>query len=472
MHMVRRLTSLLALPIALVPAIALPAAADDVVPNFPTLTYAQQPGAAVGGLPFTIQPVVHDVDAGGNPRPNEAVTIGIAPGSGSPGAVISCNAMTLLTDASGNASFTGCFIDKAGSGYRLSAQVLTVSPQAFFSSPFNVVAGAPTRLSFVSQPVEAFEGRPFDLAVAITDPGRNVVTAGVRATITLSVGQDVPDDVGLTCAGGLSRPTLTSGPGAGTATFTGCVLTDPNADGEAVEIAAAASAVSGASDLAATESAGIPLQPGSSAPLPGLTLAASATAVTWGQPVTLTIDFIGGAGRLVAIQRSIDGQGWTQIGSVTTDSSGHASLASRPRTTGLYRAAYAGTASDPGGVSDASDVVVRLYAAQTPAHATSTVVARGTTVTFSTTVRPVGSDVATPRVSFLVYRRVGSAWHLTATRTVTPNSSGIARLAWRFAATGEFYVRSKALGTWPDAPDDPGANADSLLTSLARYTVR
>ena len=456
MHRVRRLPALLALLIALVPAAAQPVAADDVVPNFPTLTYAQQPGAAVGGVPFTIQPVVHDVDAGGSPRANEGVTIGIAPGTGTLDATISCNVMTLLTDASGNASFTDCFIDKAGTGYRLSAQVLAVSPQAFFSSPFTVAVGSATRLSFVNQPIEAFEGRPFDLAVGITDPGRNVVTSGASATITLSLGQDVSDDVGLACAGGLSRPTLTSGPGAGTVSFAGCVLTDPNPDGESVGLDATASAVSGVSDLAATESVGITLQPGTSAPLPGLTLASSATAITWGQPVTFTIDFTGRAGRLVAIERSIDGHGWTRIGSITTDMSGHGSLSYRPRTTGLYRAAFAGSVSDPGGVSEAGHVVVRLYAAQTPAHAASTVLARGTTVTFSTTVRPVGPDVGTLHVSFLVYRRVGSLWHLTATRTVTPNSGGIARLAWRFASTGEFYVRSKAVGTSARRSRRPG----------------
>jgi hypothetical protein len=50
-------------------------------------------------------------------------------------------------------------------------------------------------------------------------------------------------------------------------------------------------------------------------------------------------------------------------------------------------------------------------------------------------------------------------------------SRGRARLTWRFTITGEWYVRSKALGT-QDSSGERSQTADSVPTPLARYTIR
>jgi hypothetical protein len=446
--------------------------AAQVVPNFPALTFVRQPDVAVGGVAFARQPVIHDVDIGGNPRADEPVTIGIIPGSGAPGASLVCNAMTILTDTSGDATFTDCFIDRAGTGYRLSAQVLTVSSKAWASDPFDVIVGPPSRLGFVTPPVEAFDGHPFDLVVGITDAGGNLITSGVSASVSLSLGSDASAAVTFTCPGGVSRQTSTTGPGGGTATFSDCTLNDPAASGELIELVATASDVSGGPPLQAGQSPGIPLYSGTEAPLPALVVVPSPTVLTWGQPLTLAITFAGGASRLVEIQDSLDGTTWAAIGHVATDGAGRATFVNRPRTTRLFRAVFAGPPVASAGASETSSVLVRLLATQAPVTAGAVVLRRGTAITFATTVRPVGVDVPAARVAFLLYRRTAAGWHLTATRVVAANASGVARLTWRFGTAGEWFLRSKALGTWHGDAGDPGANVESFLTSIARYTVR
>src|SRR5262249_16113680 len=99
---------------------AVPAAA----PGPPVLSFLTQPGAATtGGVPFSAQPVVLDVDAGSVPRVGDPVVLSIVQGTGTPEANLSCDQNPVLTDVTGRATFSGCRIDKAGAGYRLAAQV-------------------------------------------------------------------------------------------------------------------------------------------------------------------------------------------------------------------------------------------------------------------------------------------------------------------------------------------------------------
>lgn len=68
-----------------------------------------------------------------------------------------------------------------------------------------------------------------------------------------------------------------------------------------------------------------------------------------------------------------------------------------------------------------------------------------------------------PTVQFRLYRRTSGVWRLAATRWVVASETGIARTTIRFAATGDWYVRSQVLGT--------STNATSYSTPIARFRV-
>jgi hypothetical protein len=90
-------------------------------------------------------------------------------------------------------------------------------------------------------------------------------------------------------------------------------------------------------------------------------------------------------------------------------------------------------------------------------------IARGTTVTFTATVRPGGTYLQRT-VRFVVYRRDGGAWRVAASRDVATDANGRATLRWGFATAGQRYLVAQVL---PFAP-----YAGSAWTSPVRYTVR
>jgi alpha-tubulin suppressor-like RCC1 family protein len=92
-------------------------------------------------------------------------------------------------------------------------------------------------------------------------------------------------------------------------------------------------------------------------------------------------------------------------------------------------------------------------------------IARGTTITFSATVRPLGPPGTHATVRFVVYRRdEGGVWRAAATRDVVADSSGRAVLRWGFVTAGSRYIRAKVL---PDA-----TYAGSGWSLSVRYAVR
>jgi hypothetical protein len=116
------------------------------------LIFTTQPAGATENVDFTTQPVLAITDAGGNPRTTGTgsgsnVELSIESGTGISSAVVACDDNT-LNAAAGVASFTGCAIDEAGTGYRLHGEV-NVGGAIFTatSAAFNVAAGdnaAPT----------------------------------------------------------------------------------------------------------------------------------------------------------------------------------------------------------------------------------------------------------------------------------------------------------------------------------------
>jgi hypothetical protein len=97
------------------------------------LAFTVQPGGGTQGTVWATQPVVAVQDAGGNtvPGATDSITLNIATGTG--GAVLTC-AATTKTAVAGLATFAGCTINLAGSGYQLAASAagLTSATSADF----------------------------------------------------------------------------------------------------------------------------------------------------------------------------------------------------------------------------------------------------------------------------------------------------------------------------------------------------
>jgi hypothetical protein len=111
------------------------------------LAFTSQPSGGTTGTAFPTQPAVEVRDAGGNRittgQGNAAsIALTIVPGTGTAGAVLNCTANT-LNATNGLASFGGCQINLAGSGYRLRAST-TIGSNTLTrdSDPFNVTAAA------------------------------------------------------------------------------------------------------------------------------------------------------------------------------------------------------------------------------------------------------------------------------------------------------------------------------------------
>ena len=189
-------------------------AAFDVTPGAVTrLVFSTQPGGgATSNVAFPSQPVVTALDAGGNTATGYAgtVTLSIASG-GTAGATLSgCTS----TARRGVTTFTGCKIDKSGTGYVLRARDGTLSVD---SAGFDVVAGAATRLVFTTQPAGASGGTAFTTQPVVTaqDAAGNTATS-YSGTVTLSIASGGAGGAVLSgCAGTLS---------AGVTTFRGCTI--------------------------------------------------------------------------------------------------------------------------------------------------------------------------------------------------------------------------------------------------------
>src|SRR5258708_32005947 len=105
----------------------------------------------MAGTSFATQPVVVVQDASGNTVTGDSssITLSITPGTGTSGAALTCTGGLTKPAASGTATFTGCAIDKAGSGYTLTgADGSLTSAQ---SNSFNVTPSFTFTPTYASQ---------------------------------------------------------------------------------------------------------------------------------------------------------------------------------------------------------------------------------------------------------------------------------------------------------------------------------
>ncbi len=323
---------------------------------------------------------------------------------------------------------------------RLDLGPLPFSPAAalaFATPPTGAVAGAP------------LTGQP---TVQLVDAAGLVVGLGPGSTgsVAISLGSN-PTGATLACPNGLTRAAV-----GGVATFVDCSIDRP---GSGYVIRADASGLAPASSAPFDI-----LDPGSALPL---TLAARQGTITLGATAALTASFAPvpvTGGQPLAVERSVDGLHWTSSGSLSTDATGGLVVSTAPTVTGWYRVRFEGGPDLPAATSYPVRVIVRQSIALTASIRPAKTIARGTTVTFTSSVRPAGAGLPRATVSYVVYRRIGTVWVLYRRVSVVTDATGRARLAWRFGLPGSWYVRSSAGATTSN-----GASAWSLV---ARYTVR
>ena len=177
------------------------------------LGFTTEPGGGTGGVVFGTQPVVSVQDAGGNTvtGATDIITLAIL---SNPSAGVLTAPTSPLTAVSGVASFTGVKIDKAGTGYTLTATSGTLT--AATSASFNITVGPAASLVFTTEPGGGTGGVAFAVqpVVTVRDAGGNTVTGATNA-ITLAIGTNGGP------GGVLTAPTSPLTPTSGIATFTG-----------------------------------------------------------------------------------------------------------------------------------------------------------------------------------------------------------------------------------------------------------
>jgi hypothetical protein len=106
------------------------------------LVYVNQPSSWQANAPFPSQPVLQLQDASNAVVTYDSTTtvrLDITGGTGTAGAVLTCNSNPVIAN-SGVATFGGCKIDRAGTGYTLTATAIPVVTPAV-SNAFNITAG-------------------------------------------------------------------------------------------------------------------------------------------------------------------------------------------------------------------------------------------------------------------------------------------------------------------------------------------
>src|SRR5450631_884754 len=192
-----------------------------------TLAFSIQPTVgqniqATGTGTFSASVSIQDANANTVTTATNAVTLAI--GTNPSAGVLACTNTggLTVTSVSGVATFTGCSITKAGSGYTLAATSSPVLTPPVNANAFNIIAGAASQLVFTTQPVAGVPlGTNFATSpkVSVEDANGNVVTSDT-GTVTLAIASG-PGGASLSCSNP-GFPTIAAV--AGVATFTNCQI--------------------------------------------------------------------------------------------------------------------------------------------------------------------------------------------------------------------------------------------------------
>ncbi len=176
------------------------------------LVFTTQPGGGTAHAAWSQQPVVKIEDAYGNVVTTGAdsarsILLTLTSGTGSIGGTAT------LTTTSGVASFSGLYIDAAGSkNLTATAATLSQGSTSAVSSSFSITPAAATTVVFATQPSAssvsqiAFSQQP---VLSIADSYSNIVTTGADATatvtLTLSTGVGtLGGTISMSAAGGIA----------------------------------------------------------------------------------------------------------------------------------------------------------------------------------------------------------------------------------------------------------------------------
>ncbi len=154
------------------------------------LGFTAQPGASVVTQVFTVQPVVAIQDAGGNTVTTGAsstATVTLAIGSNPGGGTLTCTGGLSKVAVAGIATFAGCSIDRAGTGYTLVATSSGLTSAT--TSAFNVTAPTAAITLTTSAPIPPgaqnpviLWGQGFTLSVQFAMPNGGGKTFQLQGT--------------------------------------------------------------------------------------------------------------------------------------------------------------------------------------------------------------------------------------------------------------------------------------------------
>lgn len=192
---------------------ALPVATSspfDIVPAAPAVLEftSQPPGTVIAGAQFSVAVTVKDAFGNTVVSYNGSVTLALAANPG--GATLS--GTTTVSVSAGVASFAGLSLDRAGTGYTLSASSGALPAAA--SSTFNVEPSLATQLVFTTQPPDTITaGEPISVVVTARDAQGNTATSfadSVRLALAVNPGNDTIQ--GLTAAAPVNGVAAFTGP--------------------------------------------------------------------------------------------------------------------------------------------------------------------------------------------------------------------------------------------------------------------
>ncbi|HVE82255.1 MAG TPA: Ig-like domain-containing protein, partial [Myxococcales bacterium] len=208
------------------------------------LAFIIQPSSGTAGQGLAPAIAVQALDGFGNVDSAFTGVVSVSLGGGATNAVLS--GANTAAASGGVATFSGLSIDKAGTGYQLTASSGALTNDT--SSAFNVVAAPAARLVFGSQPANAAAGRTIAPAVTVQalDALGNLDTA-FNGTVTLVLSGGNPN-------ASLSGTTSTAA-SSGVATFSDLSV---NKSGRGYTLTASASGEASANSAAFTVASGPP----------------------------------------------------------------------------------------------------------------------------------------------------------------------------------------------------------------------
>lgn len=221
-------------------------AAFNIAPGLATqLVYSAQPTTTPAAGTMTPAVTVTALDAQQNIATGFTgnVALAITSGTGTAGAILTGGGATAAV--AGVATFSNLSVDKAGTGYTLTAAASGVSSAV--SSAFDIVVGGATKLAFTVQPSNLITGGTISPAVQVTaqDAGGNTVT-GFTGDILLAIGTNP--------GGGTLSGTLTVTAAAGVASFANLSI---DKSGTGYTLTAASNGLTGATSTAFNVAAGV-----------------------------------------------------------------------------------------------------------------------------------------------------------------------------------------------------------------------